>query len=207
VLTAGLVCASLTVLPSEAHAATAADGDLVVSATSQLDTASGTLWTAGQTSPVMGTVVSAAGGPYREFDFGSVRIDAGATLTLVGPYPAVIHATGDITIAGTLDGAGNDTQPGAGGGRGGTLNSYGAAEGGAGASGGGGGAIVVGQNGLPGESSGGWIGGLGGIALSGRCGGGPGATQGPPGTAGLCLGPVGSEHGSGGGGGRRLRRH
>ena len=204
-VTAGLACACLTMAAVPARGETATAGDLIVSTTTTavLDTGSGTLWADGQSIPVTSTVLSAPGGSYRVFDFGSVRVDAGATLKVVGPHPVLIHASGDISIVGTLDGDGQETQPGAGGGAGGTITHNGAG-GGRGASGGGGGAFVVGVVGLygqHGESSGGWLGGMGGIPLSGVCGGGPGQTAGPRAWPGLCLGPGGEERGSGGGGG------
>lgn len=199
-VTAGLACACLTMLSLPARGETATAGDLIVSTAAQLDTGPGTLWADGQSIPVTSTVLSAPGGSYRQFDFGSVRVDAGATLSVVGAYPVIIHATGDISIAGTLDGNGHDIQPGAGGGAGGTTTPNGAG-GGRGASGGGGGAVVAGVYGQQGESSGGWFGGLGGNPWSGACGGGPGQTAGPRALDGFCLGPEGQERGSGGGGG------
>lgn len=136
---------------------------------SQVDTGDGS---DGAFAPGSSTTI--AGGTY---DFTTVTIPSGVTVTVTGNQPLVIRATGAVAVNGTIDASG------AAGGNGVTYSTFGA--GGLGRAGGGNGgngsfdvnlgplAGVIGTGTGPGAAGSGWSGGGGGghVALGGSSGG------------------------------------
>lgn len=150
-----------------------------------------------------GTSTTLAGGTY---NFTTVTIPAGVTVTVSGNQPLVIKATGTVSINGVIDASGTN------GGDGVTFSTFGT--GGTGRGGGANGgngsysssagplAGAVGAGTGPGAAGGGWSGGGGGghVAVGGSSGGGGGAGGMLYGTADLMTLTFGSGGGGGSGG-------
>jgi hypothetical protein len=189
-----------------ASATPGADGTLLISSDSVLDTLTGQL-NGGATYGQL--VAESPSGTHRLFEFTDLTVAAGATLRFTGPYAAEVHATGAITVDGTVDAGAHSSSPGPGGGTGGAAAAAGhGGLGGQGISGGGGGGFLSGStssNGTAGQSGDGYLGGMGGLAGPG-CGGGAGNSGlGTHAAGGGCGYGGGEARGGGGGGGGGVR--
>ena len=185
-----------------ASATPGADGTLVISSDSVLDTQTGALNGGASYGHL---VAESPSGTHRLFEFSELTVAPGATLRFTGPYAAEVHATGVITVDGTVDAGAHGSIPGPGGGSGGAAAGAGVGGlGGQGISGGGGGGYLSGStssNGTAGQSGDGYFGGTGGLAGPG-CGGGAGSSGlGTHAVGGGCGYGGGEARGGGGGGG------